>query len=168
MIPVTNFYYSTRLPDQAVGLMHVRSTAITPAAYTDKLNVMAADGQIGPGDLGARAWPVQANFYPGAGVGNFIRVNHEEMKTSWEYTVENQFVEVTDKWDANGTYFYYHSLPAGITQVTILNSKHEPVSVSHLLEGGKLFHTLDGGIYWLRYFADNQFHEELILLRLFR
>jgi len=54
--PVENFYYSKRLPEEAVALMKVRSTPITPSQYIDKLNVFAADGQIGPGALGMRVF----------------------------------------------------------------------------------------------------------------
>ena len=64
MKPVENFYYSKRLPDQAVALMKVRSTPITPSQYIDKLNVFAPNGQIGPGALDARAWPVEAHYFP--------------------------------------------------------------------------------------------------------
>ena len=40
MHPVQNFYYSKELPPEVVALMHVQSTPITPADYTDKLNVL--------------------------------------------------------------------------------------------------------------------------------
>ena len=64
MKPVTNFYYSKTLPDNAVALAKVTSTPITPAAYIDKLNALPASGQIGPGSLGAKAWPVEAHYFP--------------------------------------------------------------------------------------------------------
>jgi hypothetical protein len=83
------------------------------------------------------------------------------------YTVENQFVEVTNKWDSNGTYFYFHTIPLGVSQVTLLNEKKEIVNVPYLIEGSRLYHSL-AGIYWVKYFADDQYYEELLTSMLVR
>lgn len=165
MKPVTNFYYSKRLPENAVSIARITAAhAVTPEAYIDKLNLFPASGQIGPGDLSAKAWPVEAHFFPAVGLGKPLAVNNDPANTgqSYEYTVQNQFVEVSNKWDDRNTYFYFHPLPAGILQVTILDSKKNPVSSPVLVEEGKLYHTLDGGLYWVKYFADNRFYEEVV------
>jgi hypothetical protein len=89
------------------------------------------------------------------------------MKLSWEYTVENQFIEITDKWDDNGTYFYYHLIPAGISQVTILNENEGRFRFRTFWRAASSFTRLDGGIYHRIWFTANQYHEEPILLRVF-
>jgi hypothetical protein len=106
---------------------------------------------------------VEAHFFPGQGINGILRVNHDPAHSgqSYEYTVENQFIEVTNKWDANGTYFYYHTLPLGITQVTLLNEKKKVVSEPHLIEGTRLYHSL-AGIFRVKYFSEDQYHEELL------
>ena len=143
--------------------MHVRSTPVTPADYTDKLNTLTDNGQIGPGGLGARAWPVEAHVFPGQGINGILKVNDNPGVTgqSYMYTVENQFIEVTNKWDSNGTYFYVHTIPLGVSQVTLLNEKKEIVREPYLIEGSRLYHSL-AGICWVKYFADDQAHEELL------
>ena len=168
MHPVQNFYYSKTLPPESVAMAHVRSTPVTPAGYVDKLNVLAGTGQIGPGGLGTHAWPVEANVFPPVQLGEPLAVNNdpEETGQSYEYIVENQFIEVTNKWDSETTYFYFHPLPSGVTQVSILDSKHEPVTVKYLIEGSRLYHTLEGDVYWVRYFANDRFQEELITSQL--
>ena len=74
-----------------------------------------------------------------------LAVNNDVEVTgqSYEYTVKNQFIEVTNKWDAKGTYFYYHSLPSGVTQVSFLGKNREPISFTYLLADSKLYHTQD-------------------------
>lgn len=128
------------------------------------LNLLPGSGQIGPGKLDARAWPVEAHYFPEVDLLEPLRVNYntEVLGQSWMYTVKNQFVEVTNKWDSSTTYFYYHPIPSGVTEVSILNAKHEPVSVPFLIEGGRLFHVLDGAIYWVKYFANDRFYEEMM------
>ncbi len=134
----------------------------------DKLNLLPGTGQIGPGGLGTHAWPVEANVFPPVALGEPLAVNNDSEETgqSYEYIVENQFIEVTNKWDSETTYFYFHPLPSGVTQVSVLDSDHEPVTVKYLIEGSRLYHTLDGGVYWVRYFANDSFHEELITSQL--
>jgi hypothetical protein len=163
--PVTNFYYSKRLPDNAVGIAKVVAKPIVPADYVDTFNQMPAAGQIGPGDLGAKAWPVEANVFPAKGLLKPLPVNDDIPVTgeSYEFKVENQFVEVTTEWDSKGTYFYYHELPAGTTNVTILDADKKPVEATVKISAGRLYHSLDGKIYWLKYFTENRFHEDLIL-----
>jgi hypothetical protein len=75
---------------------------------------------LGPGQLGTRAWPITAHVFPPVALGNPLAVNNDVPSTgeSYEYTVENQFVEVTNKWDSKGTYFYFHPLPVGRSPVT--------------------------------------------------
>jgi len=149
-------------------MAHVRSTPVTPAGYVDKLNVLAGTGQIGPGGLGTHAWPVEANVFPPVALGEPLAVNNdpEETGQSYEYIVENQFIEVTNKWDSETTYFYFHPLPSGVTQVSVLDSDHDPVTVEYLIEGSRLYHTLEGDVYWVRYFANDRFQEELITSQL--
>jgi hypothetical protein len=161
--PVTNFYYSKKLPENAVGLMHVRSTPITPADYTDKLNLYPVTGQLGPGALGARAWPVEAHVFPAVPLGSILALNDNPGVTgqSFMYTVENQFVEVTNKWDSNGTYFYFHNIPNGVTISQILDEEKKPVTAAFLVEGAKLYHSLKG-TFWVRYYSEEQFHDELL------
>jgi len=166
MTPVTNFYYSKTLPDGAVGISKISTgKVITPADYVDLFNVLASDGQLGPGALDAQAWPVEAHYFPEVALGAPLAVNNNIPVTgqSYEYKVKNQFVEVTTKWDAAGDYFYYHELPTGITQVTVLDANQQPVSGLFLVESGKLYHSLDSGIYWVRYFINNQFQEDLVI-----
>src|SRR5436309_6193002 len=101
--------------------MKVRSTPITPSQYIDKLNVFASNGQIGPGALDARAWPVEAHYFPPVGLEEALPVNDNIPVTGQSYqdTVYNQFIEVTNKWTADGTWFYYYELPANISQVVM-------------------------------------------------
>ncbi len=50
MKPVTNFYYGKTLPPNSVAIANVKAARpITPAEYIDKLNLLPASGQIGPG-----------------------------------------------------------------------------------------------------------------------
>ena len=53
-----------------------------------------------------------AHQFPAVGLNLPLAVNNDVGVTgqSYEYTVKNQFIEVTNKWDANGTYFYLSSV----------------------------------------------------------
>ena len=107
---------------------------------------------------------MEAHYFPAVALDDPLRVNYdtETLGQSYQYTVHNQFIEVTNTWTADGTWFYYHELPTNISQLVILDKNRKPVVVPHFIEGNKLYHTLDGDVYWIKYFTEDAFHEDLV------
>lgn len=88
-----------------------------------------------------RAWPVEAHYWPAVALHEVMSVNDDPENTgqSYQYTVKNQFLEVTNQWDSAGTYFYFHVLPSGMSQLTIPDADKQSARAIDLLQDGKLY-----------------------------
>jgi hypothetical protein len=142
---VQNFYYTRELPARAVAIASVATQPFTPLQLTDVNNTPFQQGTLG----------VWKGTTPTANPADFIAPDYNQpvniSGTSF-YFVDNQFFEITNQFAADSApLFYVHTLPTGVTQVAILDLKDVVQSTDILISGNKLYHSMDGSPYRLRY-----------------
>ena len=139
------WYYSEKVPSRAVGVAKVSVPPMTPAQLTSINNTPFEVGSLS-------VWKSTTGY---AGVADFTAPDYNqavEISGDTAYFVSNQFFQLTNvRSAANNPLFYQHALPAGVTNLTILDINGLSITTDLLVSGGMLYHSLDGAPYTLRY-----------------
>lgn len=153
---VAEFYYTEKVPQHAVTLAFVRSKPGTPADLTDINNLYPETDALKPGRLTVTGWPV-ARTHDAVILHNSVDISGNQL-----YYLENQFFEITNRTGADGKPLYYvHLLPLGVNDVTVFGANGEEVS-AYVVQNGAIYHSLDGTVYWVRYYDGKTLRTELL------
>jgi hypothetical protein len=143
---VANFFYTRDLPERAVAIAKVRTPSLTASDLTDINNF--APLQVGT--LGI--WRSASNL---SSAPDFTAPDYNQpiqISGDTGYYLENQFFEITSFVSPiNTPLFYVHTLPPSVTNVTIVDLTGAIVAADVLLQATKLYHSMNGGAYKVRY-----------------
>lgn len=159
MAGVQHFYYSKNVPDRSVSIASVVATPARPSDLTDINNTNPATlpSDVGPTSLTITSYPAQQV------VDAHVLNNAVSFSGSLQYTVSNQFFEITDTVDSTGVpLFYAHPLPAGVTSATVSDLSGVLQSSGYLIQNGYLFHSFGGDPYWVNYYFAGQPRKEIL------
>lgn len=153
---VAHFYYTETLPPRSVAIGYIRSKPSTPSDLTDINNLFPNVGALKAGRLTCTGWPIART------VDAVILNNTVELQGNKIYYMENQFFEITNVTDPNGTPLYYrHPLPQGVDDVTVFKDNNEEVT-DYVVDSGNLYHSLVNGVYWVRYYDGKTLRTDLL------
>ena len=154
---IAQFYYGRQLPARSVVIAEIAAKPATPADLVD-INNSVLDTPRGPGAL--TITPYQSGGRQVLAPDLNVAV---PFQGATQYTIENQFFEMTGVVGYDGApLFYQHAFDiAGVENVGITDLDRNAVS-AFLLAGDSVYHSLDGKPYWVRYYADGILRTELL------
>jgi len=139
------WYYAGKVPSRAVGVAQVTVPPMTPAQLTSINNTPY---EVGP----LSVWKSSSGY---SGAADFTAPDYNQpIQISGDnaYFLSNQFFQLTDVVSADAMpLFYQHVLPAGVTNLTILDLKGNIVTADTLVSDGVFYHNLDGSPYFIQY-----------------
>lgn len=117
-------YYTRNLPARSVPIASVTTKPASPADLTDVNNT-----PYSPGALTATMFDSPFTVFTAADLQVPVAITGDTL-----YKFANQFFELTDQVDASNQPLYYqHPLPAGVTQVTVLDLQGNTVPSGYVV-----------------------------------
>ena len=159
---IARLYYSRDLPAAAVPISRVHVRPAKPSDLVDISNfeLSGVYANLGRGELKITSYPGSPSSPFWVAPSLWVPV---AITGSSEYKLTNQFFEITHKSDGNGNpYFYYHPLRVNnLTSIGIQSDSGRDAG-NFRVEGNRVYHSLDSGLYWIRYSADGVIYTELL------
>jgi hypothetical protein len=139
------WYYTAKVPSRAVAVAKVSVPPMTPAQLTSVNNTVY---EAGPLSL----WKSSKGY---TGAPDFTAPDYNQpiqISGDTAYFLSNQFFQLSNVTSTAGNpMFFKHSLPVGVSNVTILDLNGESVVTDFLLTNNTYYHSLDGAAYSIRY-----------------
>jgi hypothetical protein len=158
---VTEFYYTKKVPSRGISIAEITALPSTPADLVDINDVDHTNTAILPGSLAIVGNNNGAlHTYDAKVIGNSVSIS-----LATTYYLKNQFFEITNK-TLDGTItgiplYYKHTLPGGVTDVTILDFAGQEVT-GYKVESSVVYHSFEGQPLWIRFYSSRLVQTQLL------
>ena len=147
---IDRFFYGQTVPERGTVIAQITSSTITPAQKVSIVNI-----PYNAGNLNIWIYSNEGNPVPDFTIGNYnVSVN---ITGSNYYVLENQFFELTNRFDTDGNPLYYshtfmvNSEIISVGTVTILDMLGNVVKTI-TVNSSTYLHSMDGAVYQIRYY----------------